>query len=74
MAPSITNVIASCTLSTQDAEFLDLNYIAQKVEGSRYNVRKFAGLIIRKNNPKGTILIYKSLKFVIVGCSSVEDC
>lgn len=74
MEPSICNVIATCQLETKSEESLNLRYLAEKVEGSRLNSKKFPGLIIRKSSPKGTVILFKSYKAIIIGCSSINDC
>lgn len=48
--------------------------MAAKMEGSRLNRKKFSGLIIRKTKPKGTILLFQSGKFLIVGSNNPELC
>lgn len=68
--PVLNNVVASGVLANNDP--LNLAYIGSKMEGSRLNIKKFPGLIIRKSKPKGTIILFKSNKFLLVGASSVE--
>lgn len=63
--PVITNVIGVGELEA--SHILDLQFMASKMEGSRLNLKKFPGLIIRKSKPKGTIILFKSKKFIIVG-------
>ena len=70
----ISNVIATCILTAANPEPLNLVYLAEKIEGARLNSKKFPGLIVRKTTPKGTIIIFRSYKLVIVGCSSTQDC
>ena len=70
--PHITNVIASVLI--QNDEALHLPFLASRMEGSRYNPRRFSGLILRKVRPKGTIILYRSNRFLVVGSNSVEDC
>ena len=48
--------------------------MSSKMEGSRLNLKKFSGLIIRKTKPKGTILLFRSAKFLIVGSNHPETC
>jgi transcription initiation factor TFIID TATA-box-binding protein len=52
---------------TQD---LDLKAIAEKVEGSRYNKKRFPAVILRKIKPKSTMLIFKSGRMIIIGSES----
>lgn len=63
--PILTNVIGVGQLELTSV--LDLEFIASKMEGSRLNAKKFSGLIIRKTKPKGTILLFRSGKFLLVG-------
>jgi TATA-box binding protein (TBP) (component of TFIID and TFIIIB) len=44
------------------------------MEGSRLNGKKFSGLIIRKTKPKGTIILFRSGKFIIVGAENAHNC
>ena len=71
MEPILKNVIGSCELDTKKQ--IDLLLISSKIQGSEYNKKKFPGIIIRKNNPKGTILLFKSKKLMIVGCKSTHE-
>ena len=71
-SPVLNNVVASGLLNNDSN--LNLSYIASKMEGSRLNSKKFPGLIIRKTKPKGTIILFKSNKFLLVGVNSVEEC
>ena len=70
--PYLTNVIGVGQLLNSDN--LKLQEIAEKVQGSRFNSRKFPGLIIRKTKPKGTVLLFSSNKFIIVGSENQSDC
>lgn len=70
--PILNNVVASGILANESD--LNLAYIASKMEGSRLNLKRFPGLIIRKTKPKGTIILFKSNKFLLVGVTSVEEC
>jgi transcription initiation factor TFIID TATA-box-binding protein len=69
--PVISNVIGVGVLEMGFK--LDLQLVACKMEGSRLNLKKFPGLVIRKIKPKGTILLFKSGKFIVVGAES-EEC
>lgn len=70
--PVLSNVVAVGLLAgTQE---LDLHFIASKMEGSRLNLRRFPGLIVRKSKPKGTVIVFRSGKMLLVGASSVEEC
>lgn len=52
---------------------LDLKLIAEKVENSRYNKKRFPAVILRKTDPKSTILVFKSGKMIIIGSESEKD-
>ncbi len=66
--PVLTNVIGVGELETCSP--LDLQFMASKIEGSRLNLKKFPGLIIRKAKLKGTIILFKSKKFIIIGAEN----
>ena len=70
--PILNNVVASGLLANETD--LNLSYIASKMEGSRLNSKKFPGLIIRKTKPKGTIILFKSNKFLLIGVNSIDEC
>ena len=70
--PFLNNVVASGLLAND--KDLNLSYIASKMEGSRLNSKKFPGLIIRKTKPKGTIILFKSNKFLLIGATSIDEC
>ena len=69
MEPVLTNVIGNGEFLSEN--HMDLEQIACKTQGSSLNRKKFCGLVIRKTQPKGTILLFKTNKFIIIGCSSV---
>ncbi len=54
-------------------ENLDLKLIAEKVEGCRYNKKRFPAVIMRKTKPKSTILVFKSGRMIIIGSESESD-
>ncbi len=68
--PEVQNVVSLAKLNSQD---LDLYTIAQKSESSRYNPKRFPAVIMRKTEPKSTILIFKSGKLIIIGAKSETD-
>ena len=70
MYPVLKNVICRGELSTP--EKLDLVLIASKMEGSSLNLKRFPGIIIRKHSPKGTISLFRSKKFIVLGCCSIS--
>lgn len=66
--PVVQNVVSFAQI--KDAKELNLKLIASKVEGSRYNRKRFPAVILRKTKPKSTILIFKSGKMIIIGSES----
>jgi transcription initiation factor TFIID TATA-box-binding protein len=69
-SPVVSNVIGVGAFDVGSK--LELELIACKMEGSRLNTKKFPGIVIRKTKPKGTILLFRSGKFVIVGAQTQE--
>lgn len=66
---SIENVVGSTSLEQE----LDLESLADDLDGVSYNPDQFPGLISRTTNPKATSLIFRSGKVVCTGGSSIED-
>lgn len=67
--PRIENIVAS----TQFAKELDLNTIAERLEGSEYDPERFPGLIYRLSDPKTAILLFRSGKANCTGGKSLEE-
>jgi transcription initiation factor TFIID TATA-box-binding protein len=69
--PTVQNVVsfAQIVVNTE----LPLKLIAARVEGSRYNRKRFPAVILRKTKPKSTILIFKSGKMIIIGSESEQE-
>ena len=65
--PLIQNVVSFAKINLQE---LRLPVIAMKVAGSRYNRGRFPALVIRKNRPKSTTLIFQSGRMIIIGSES----
>lgn len=65
---SIENVVTSATLETE----LSLDSLASDLHGAEYNVEQFPGIIYRSNNPRGTVLIFRSGKLVCTGASDLD--
>ena len=65
------NVVSFAKMSIDND--LDLKLIAEKVEGSRYNKKRFPAVIMRKTKPKSTILVFKSGRMIIIGSESESD-
>lgn len=68
--PEIQNVVALAKLSI---DCLDIMRIAEKSESSRYNPKRFPAVIMRKVEPKSTVLVFKSGKLIIIGAKSEES-
>lgn len=61
------------TVSLETEQKLNLNKIAQKIEGAVFNAEKFPGLVMKGENPSVTIILFSSGKMVITGLkSSIE--
>lgn len=52
---------------------LDLNQIAQKIEGAEFNPERFPGLIIKSQNPSATIILFSKGKMVITGLKRTSE-
>jgi transcription initiation factor TFIID TATA-box-binding protein len=65
----IENVVASTSL---DGE-LDLQRIANALDGAEYEPEQFPGLIYRLAEPKTATLLFRSGKVVCTGAKSIED-
>ena len=61
------------TVSMEIEEKLDLNKIAQKIEGAEFNVEKFPGLVMKSENPNVTIILFSTGKMVITGLKSSTE-
>jgi transcription initiation factor TFIID TATA-box-binding protein len=64
----VQNVVSFARMTIESD--LDLKSIAERVEGSRYNKKRFPAVILRKTKPKSTILIFKSGRMIIIGSES----
>ncbi|MBN2603888.1 MAG: TATA-box-binding protein, partial [Candidatus Thermoplasmatota archaeon] len=56
----VKNIVASTTF----AEKLDLDVIAQSLEGTEYETEQFPGLVYRIKEPKVAMLLFSSGKIV----------
>jgi len=64
----ITNMVASASLGLE----LDLFQLAEKIEGIEYEPEQFPGAILKFDDPKASLLIFKNGKIVCVGCKKRE--
>ena len=62
----VTNMVASSNLGLE----LDLFLIATKIPQVEYEPEQFPGAILKFDDPKATILLFKNGKIVCVGCKS----
>jgi transcription initiation factor TFIID TATA-box-binding protein len=62
----VTNMVASSNLGLE----LDLFLIATKIPQVEYEPEQFPGAILKFDEPKATILLFKNGKIVCVGCKS----
>ena len=67
--PVVQNVVSFAKMIMDNPQ-LDLKLIAEKVQNSRYNKKRFPAVILRKTDPKSTILVFKSGKMIIIGSES----
>jgi len=65
---TITNIVASSNLGLE----LDLFLIATKIPQVEYEPEQFPGAILKYDDPKATILLFKNGKIVCVGCKSEQ--
>lgn len=65
----IENVVASTGIEQE----LDLEQLANDLEGTDYNPDDFPGLIYRIAKPKAAVLIFRSGKMVCTGAASVDN-
>ena len=61
------------TVSMEIEKKLDLNEIAQKIEGAEFNAEKFPGLVMKSEDPSVTIILFSTGKMVIIGLKSSAE-
>ena len=66
--PIVQNVVSFAEMEIQGD--LNLKYIAEKVEGSRFNRKRFPAVIMRKTKPRCTVLCFKSGRMIVIGSES----
>jgi len=67
----VVNIVA--TVITEIDVKIDLNQINQRISNVEYNPDRFPGVIMRLENPHGTLLIFSSGKMVITGLRKITD-
>ena len=65
----LENVVASSGIDRE----LDLQRVADDLEGVEYNPDRFPGLLYRTTDPKATSLLFRSGKIVTTGASSIDN-
>ncbi|MFC4987323.1 TATA-box-binding protein [Saliphagus infecundisoli] len=66
---STENVVGSTSIDQE----LDLESLADDLDGASFEPDQFPGVITRTTDPKAASLIFRSGKIVCTGASSVED-
>jgi len=61
------------TVSLEIEKKLDLNQIAQEIEGVEFNPERFPGLVMKIGKPSATILIFSTGKMVITGMKNTSE-
>ena len=69
----VHNVVSYVDINMEGVDSINLRALASKTEGSRYNPKRFPAVVIRKSKPKGTALIFRSGKIIIIGAQSELD-
>ena len=69
----VNNVVSITEIDMEGQETLNLKTIASKTEGSRYNPRRFPAVVVRKTKPKGTALVFRSGKIIVIGAQTESD-
>ncbi|MEN6518831.1 MAG: TATA-box-binding protein [Methanospirillum sp.] len=62
-ALAIQNVVATVRVAT----LLNLDELAERIAGARYDKKKFPGLVLHRSSPKVAALIYTPGKIVLTG-------
>jgi len=69
IVPQLVNIVSTVNMCCR----LDLKKIAQHARNAEYNPKKFAGVVMRIREPKGTAMIFASGKMVCTGAKSEEE-
>ncbi len=65
----IQNIVVSVVFSSE----LNLDKIAEKIEGAEYEPEVFPGLVMRLQKPKAGLLVFRSGKVNCTGARSIEE-
>lgn len=63
--PIIQNVVSFAKMDIEGE--LNLKYLAEKIEGSRFNKKRFPAVIMRKTKPRCTVLCFRSGRMIVIG-------
>ena len=66
--PMVQNVVSFAEMEIEGS--LNLKAIAEKIEGSRFNQKRFPAVIMRKTVPKCTVLCFASGRMIVIGSRS----
>ena len=66
---NIENIVASASLGIE----LDLYTIASKVPNVEYEPEQFPGAILKLQNPKSSLLVFKNGKVICTGSKSEKE-
>ena len=66
----IQNIVLSVTY--EDTEF-NLVKVANSLEGTVYNPKRFPGVVYKSSDPKASFLIFASGKMICAGARTMED-
>ena len=67
---TIQNVVSTCKISEN---YINLHDIPEKMKNAHYNPTKFNAAIIKIYEPKATILLFSSGRFVCTGTKNICD-
>ena len=66
-------IIENIVATTQIAEELDIEYLADALQDSKYDPEEFSGLSIHFNEPKAVAFIFSNGKITCTGAKSIDD-
>ncbi len=66
-------IIENIVATTQLADELDIQHLANKIENSKYDPNEFTGLILHYSEPNTIAFLFPSGKVVCTGAKNIED-
>ncbi len=66
-------IIENIVATTQIAEELDIEYLADALQDSKYDPEEFSGLSIHFNEPKAVAFIFSNGKITCTGAKNIDD-